>query len=542
MTSNTRAQQRAYSRALARAERNEQKAARRTSRHGGPAEKPYDPATHLPKPLALTPRGYAGPGGGKWGLMPQLATWISSSVQVCGLYPWTIGSARPAVGVPLGADLTNWSLVYGDPVTWFMVGFIANPSAMIFGLPGLGKSTLVIRWLVGLADRGYPPMVLGDVKGEYSETIRALGGTVIDVAPGRCTINPLDLGALMDAASRIGGTVGAELTELALQQSATLVIALARLVRGRSLEDFEETTLTLGIHAAHATTNDPDLNDLVDVIEAGTDDPDLMRATVSYSTVQYQKATRPLLRTLRSILHGPMGVMFNGKTTVQIRMDNPGGVSVDLSGMRRADKKVLAAVMIATWAHGFSAIDAQWELSQAFPKEVMFKNPFVVQDELWKPMSLAPGLAGLIDQVARTNRHEGVAEVKITHSPKDAQMLPTHEDRVTAMSFAEKAGMLVVFGLAKNDLRALDDTSISLNEKERAHVAGWRTPRSFRTRRTRTGRPKPPPGAGKALIKVGDATGIAVQTIIVDEERRLHDTNQRWTKPAANHRPARRTE
>jgi sugar (pentulose or hexulose) kinase len=99
----------------------------------------------------------------------------------------------------------------------------------------------------------------------------------------------------------------------------------------------------------------------------------------------------------------------------------------DLAKMRRADKKVLAAVMIATWAHGFSAIDAQWELAMAGLAE--FRNPFVVGDELWKPMSLAPGMAGLIDQLSRTNRTEGIGQVWVTHSPKDAEKLPTHEDR-----------------------------------------------------------------------------------------------------------------
>jgi hypothetical protein len=54
--------------------------------------------------------------------MPQLATWVSSSVQVPGLHPFAIGSARPALGVPLGPDLTNWSLVYCDPITWFLAG------------------------------------------------------------------------------------------------------------------------------------------------------------------------------------------------------------------------------------------------------------------------------------------------------------------------------------------------------------------------------------------------------------------------------------
>lgn len=100
------------------------------------------PETFLSRPQPVTARGFQGTHGGRWGLMPQLATWVSSSVQVCGLFPFTIGSARPAVGVPLGPDLNTWSLVYCDPVAWFQAGLISNPSVMVSGSPASGNR----RW------------------------------------------------------------------------------------------------------------------------------------------------------------------------------------------------------------------------------------------------------------------------------------------------------------------------------------------------------------------------------------------------------------
>lgn len=535
--------ERRYVRAVRRAERRDRKLNEQADKQLAETSQRSAPDTFLSKPQALTPRGFSGMNGGRWGLMPQLATWVSSSVQVCGLFPFTVGSARPALGVPLGPDLNTWSLVYCDPVTWFQAGLLSNPSAMIFGLPGLGKSTLVIRWLMGLADRGHIPLVLGDIKGEYSATIRALGGRVIEVGPGRCTFNPLDLGALRDAADRIGevawvsdadhpnggrsgAEVAGELRELAVQQAVTLVIALARMVRGKALEDYEETLIAVGVKVAHETISEPLLIDLVELLEGTQPNSELLHVTASGGAEEHRRSARRLLQTLRSILHGPMGVMFNGPTTVPIRLDAPGGVSVDLSGMRRTDNKVLAGVMLATWGHGFAAIDAQWELHKA--GLATFRNPVVVGDELWKPMGLAPGMAALVDQLFRTNRTEGVAQVMVTHSPKDALKLPTHEDREMALGFAENAGMLVMFGLAKNALDALDETAVSMGEEERRHIVSWRSPRSFRVFRSRTGRPKPPPGAGKALIKVQSAAGIAVQVVITETERDLHDTNGRW--------------
>jgi hypothetical protein len=40
-----------------------------------------------------------------------------------------------------------------------------------------------------------------------------------------------------------------------------------------------------------------------------------------------------------------------------------------------------------------------------------------------------------------------------------------------------------------------------------------------------------PPGLGKCLIKVGGRPGVPVKIQITETERRLHDTNARWTTP-----------
>lgn len=496
-----------------------------------------------PRRLPLTRSGFAGVGGGRWRLMPAPATFMASSIQVCGLWPWIAGSPLPDVGVPLGVDQIQGFQVFGDPINWFTAGFISNPSVMVFGIPGLGKSTLVVRWILGLADQGIPSMVLGDLKGEYAMVIDALGGLVIQ-ADKDFGINPVSCATLFDAAAliepaplvidtthpdggRTGTQVAAELRAQALGQAAMLVIGLCRLARGSALADFEETLLTVAITLLHEQLEDPSLWDLDNLLEHGH--PQLAHVAVTRTRREYERAVRGVLRSVRAILHGPMGAVFASRTSTPIPAGIPGGLCVDISPIADGDPKLLGGVMLAVWTQGFQAVDALWELAAALPEKYQWVTPLIVQDELWKPMSLAPGLAQLIDKLARTNRTKGVGEVKVTHSPKDATGLPSRADRVAAMSFAEKAGMLVMFGLAKTDLRTLDESAITLSQAEHRAVASWRSPRSFRRKRRPDGRPKPPPGAGMALIKVGEAPGIPIQVIATQAEIDLHDTNHRFT-------------
>ncbi|UTI63381.1 hypothetical protein NBH00_18765 [Paraconexibacter antarcticus] len=76
----------------------------------------------------------------------------------------------------------------------------------MLGKPGLGKSTVIRRMALGLTGYGVMPLVLGDLKPDYVDLIKALGGQVITLGRGRGHLNILDPGEATSAASWLTGT------------------------------------------------------------------------------------------------------------------------------------------------------------------------------------------------------------------------------------------------------------------------------------------------------------------------------------------------
>src|SRR5690349_14173451 len=109
------------------------------------------------------------------------------------LFAWPLGKVtRKVAGKRRG---TLGSALGCDPWSWYRAKLISTPSAFILGLPGLGKSTLLRRWILGLDYFGVTSLVLGDLKGEHVDLIRDLGGQVIKVGRGAGYINVLDMGS-----------------------------------------------------------------------------------------------------------------------------------------------------------------------------------------------------------------------------------------------------------------------------------------------------------------------------------------------------------
>ena len=130
-------------------------------------------------------RGYGGRGGGRVPYVEAPPEWRGTTVQVCGLWPFGVGSGTPTIGVPLGRELTGGATLCCDPISWFArAGLVHNPSELVLGKPGLGKSTLVRRQVVGLAGYGVIPLVLGDLKPDYADLIAAMGGQIIKLGRG----------------------------------------------------------------------------------------------------------------------------------------------------------------------------------------------------------------------------------------------------------------------------------------------------------------------------------------------------------------------
>jgi hypothetical protein len=469
-------------------------------------------------------RGWPGPGGGQVANVDPPAMWRATTVQACGLWPFAAGSGAPMTGVPLGQHLYTGATVCGDPISWFTrARYISNPSLFMLGMPGLGKSTLVNRMLIGLAATGVVPLVLGDLKPDYAVTVRALGGQVISIGRGVGGINVLDPGAMGQAAKRIGGEAGRILAAEAHGRVLNMVAALVTIVRNRPMDDHEQSVLSACLHHLNERTRGgraPILPDLLRVLDEG---PDRVRSVTldRGDMTRYREAVDPLQRSLMGVLDGPLGDTFASETSTRIDLNAP-AVCIDISRIGEADTQLTAAAMLAAWSDGLGTVAAAHALADAgLAPQRWF---FTVLDELWRPLRAASGIVERIDALTRLNRSLGLGDAKITHTLKDAEALGSESDRAKARGFVERAGMVACAGLPRTEMQELGKV-VGMSEREIELVSSWSSPPGW----AGTGGNEEPPGRGRFLIKVGGRPGIPIKVAITDTERELHNTNMRWT-------------
>lgn len=488
--------------------------------------RPATPAPQRPevaKPRAPGFRGIAARGGGRVSYIEAPQEWRGTTVQVCGLWPFGNGAGTPLVGVPVGRELGAGATLCCDPISWFQrAGLIHNPSALVLGKPGLGKSTLIRRMATGLAGYGVYPMILGDLKPDYVDLISAMGGQIIKLGRGLGSLNVLDPGETAAAAARLSGGPRAKLQADAHGRRLNMMTALVTVLRGCPLRDTERTTLNAALRVLderHRGT--PTLPDLIRVIDDG---PEPLRVVTLArgSEERYRAAVDPLHASLLGLVDGAMGETFARPTTTPIRLDSPGGVCIDISGIDDADSDLQAAVLLACWSDGFGAIEAAHALAdEGLERQRHF---FVVLDELWRVLRAGQGLVDRVDALTRLNRQRGLGQVMITHTMADLLAVPDPADRLKAKGFAERAGTVICGGLPGAEMAALNEV-VRLSEAEQRMVIDWATPPSWDSASNRDGEP---PGRGKFLVKVGGRPGIPFKVELTPAEIGVNDTNKRW--------------
>lgn len=494
-------------------------------------------------PLRKTSKGFAGHGGGRWGNVPQPPDWYTTSVQLCGIYPFGAGSARPTDGAPLGRDMIADTAICTDPEALYRAGVISSPSMMLFGINGVGKTSTAQTMALGMVGRGMALGSFDPMKGEHTALTEALGGNVLRVGPNGRRLNILAPGPLGLAAEIIGGEVGEELAALARTKAVQQTQLMARISRGKNLSDIEDTVLAALVATAQAASPRPVTLDLLRVFDAPSA---LVLSESRQPTVaKFHKRFSELGETISSMLAGEMGQLLGGADAIEFDPGNPGGFCFDTSGISPTNTRLLSAAMLGTWSLGMDAIDAHWELAQhearladenpGYAPKVRWGGYVTLMDEFWFPMRHCPGIVDLADALSRTNRSKGVSEIKITHSPKDFLSLPNKADRETARGFAERSGLLGLMSLTEEDLRELSKVK-KLTEEEIALVASFNASQSWGGRRNRrrapqslgSGKAAPPPGAGKILLKVEGRVGIPVQMLQTSIQEQVHITDTRF--------------
>jgi hypothetical protein len=494
---------------------------RRPRLHRDRAEKPLRPSG----PAVPGPRGWAGRGRGRSVYLQTPTEWRGTSVQVCGLWPFSVGAGAPLIGAPLGKHLLTGATVCGDPISWFQhSNLLTAPTAVVMGLQGFGKSSCIRRMALSLAGFGVLPLVLGDLKPDYLALVDGLDGQVIRLGRGRGYLNVLDMELAKQAAARLGDGEHAKLKRELLADAVgrrhTMVSALISIQRGQPPDDREDSILAAALRVLderhHGT---PVLRDLLETIESA---PEHVRVAAfdRGSLTRYQRLVEPLQVTLQALLgEGRIGEMFSRQSTVALDLDRP--AVFDVSSIPEDETELVGAALAACWGVGFGAVNVTHALAEAGLAPM--RHYLIILDELWRALIAGRGMVDRINSLTRLNRQWGVGVVMCSHTIKDLLSLPNEHERMKALGLIERSGMLICGALPPEEMPRLNlAKAFSLAEQQQ--LISWQDPPAWSTAASND----LPPGCGNFMIKIGGRPGIPFRVALTKAEERLHDTNLLW--------------
>ena len=546
--------------------------------------------------LARTRTGYAGRGGGRVTHVRRPNEFRGTTAQVPGFYPFPIGASAPLDGAPVGTHLVTGQPVGFDQLGWFEAGQITAPAAMVFGLNGFGKSSLNRRIVCHDLATGVRPLIMGDHRPDFVNMMQQMvltdsaGRTVYDddgkpITPQVTSVgfdssmNPLAVGTFGSLISRLPRQAR-DLAEREMRaRQVTAATGLLEICSGRQIAPHEETLLTTALRVLYEADNEFSLThaplpgDVLRLLRevpqtlvtatatASNHDPRLRRAQDlldasgalgrrahdEVAIDRYLLLTENLRQSLDQLVSGQFGEIFNAPTREPINIDAL-GVCVDMSRLPANARKLRAAVLLACWSDGFSAVEASHLLSDHGLQSP--RNYDLVCDEFSLVLGVGNGIVWRVDEVTRVQREQGTGTLFTTHTVKDLKAFDSMEDRQRAMGFLDRARVKVCFPLPEDEATLMEG-KVNLNDQEAATLAEWATtPRGVddpvvdeiseadwengvraTTRKIHT----IPPGMGKFLIKEGEQPGIPVQMHLTATERstEIHNTNKRFARGRA---------
>jgi hypothetical protein len=100
-------------------------------------------------------RGWPGRGGGMAQLVPAVKEYRGTTVQVCGLWPFSSGASSPMIGVPLGRHEETQATVCCDPISSSGHGSFPTRPRSSWASPGWENPHWCAGWSSASPARGF---------------------------------------------------------------------------------------------------------------------------------------------------------------------------------------------------------------------------------------------------------------------------------------------------------------------------------------------------------------------------------------------------
>ncbi|WP_231973961.1 ATP-binding protein [Pseudonocardia sp. HH130630-07] len=454
--------------------------------------------------VAAPRQGHREPGRG-WTAVDatrRVPVHTATTAEVGGLFPLLAANGVPAVGARLGYDTQSGGAFYVHPTEWVLRDMVTNPNLAVFGEPGRGKSSTVVALLLRMMLFGVRSLISGDVKGEYTPLLRALGITPIALGRGSPhRLNALDLGPVR--ARWAGWDTARQREELTsvLARWTRMLTALAE-AQGYSPTVTDElvlsTVLTRLVGAADGYTELRPIT--IPQVVARLADPDdaLWRELRFADRRQFVDHTRQITDALSNLVVGPLAGLFDEPTNFDLDWDAP-VQSMDLSLLRaRGDQAVAVALTcLGSWSSMITDLQDDGDVR------------IIVRDEVWRQMRLGLRAVQAVDSDLRLSRAERKIQLLVMHKPSDLLSVGAagSQEVSIAKDLLALCSTRILLGQSTRVGDELAD-DLGLSEREQAVITGWAME-----------------GAGRALWKLENTPGMKIQTVLSATERSVFDTN-----------------
>ncbi|WP_020502322.1 hypothetical protein [Sciscionella marina] len=452
-------------------------------------------------------------------MLAPLPVYQASTHEIGGVFPLLASSPLPAVGARIGYDAISGGAYYCHPVEHVLRKVCTNPNLAIFGEPGTGKSSTVVAFLLRMMPFGVRTLISGDVKGEYTPLLKALGITPIMLGGGsQARLNALDLGPLASRWESWTPSRQREELDGLLGRWVRLLTALAA-AQGYHPSVSDEAVLSAALrHVVGVSHGYSSLTPITipDVHRELADPrPELWQGMRYASRQQFLDHLRGMTDALGNLINGPLSGLFDAPTNFRLDWNAP-AQSMDLSRLRsRGDQAIAVGLTcLGSWSALVTDLQEDGDLR------------IVLRDEVWRQLGLGLRAVQAVDSELRLSRAERKIQVLVAHKPSDFLSVGASGSKEVAIA-KDLLALCSTRVLFAQTTRVADQLAeeLALSDKEQEVTTGWCDERP-----------------GRALWKIENRTGTKVQTVLSRTERRLFDTNaqlkSRTTQPTGSGRGA----